>query len=100
MPETVLVADHGVAAVQVLHDCQAESIKAVSVHTAADADAPHAVMADESVLLGPELSSYDDVVALVEAARQAGADAVHPAGRELPGLEQAVRDAGLDWLGP
>ena len=98
VPETVLVADRGAAAVRVVTALQDRGIKAVSVHTDADADAQHATAADESVLLGPTLSSYGDVVKLVEAAQQAGADAVHPGGATVPGLQEAVADAGLEWL--
>jgi biotin carboxylase len=95
----VLVVDRGVAAVRVLQALQRRSIKAVSVHTAADATALHATLADESVLLGATLASYADPVKLVEAARQAGAEAVHPVTVSLPGLQDAVTKAGLTWLG-
>jgi acetyl/propionyl-CoA carboxylase alpha subunit len=99
VPETVLVADSGVAAVRTLRGLQQLGIKAISVHTSEDAGALHASTADESVLLGDALASYRDPVKLVEAARQAGADAVHPAHANVPGLEAAVVDAGLEWLG-
>ena len=82
-----------------LRGLQRLGVKAISVHTGADADALHVSVADESVLLGDELSSYRDVRKVVEAALQAGADGVHPAHATLPGLEQAVTDAGLAWLG-
>lgn len=99
VPDCVLVADRGVAAVRVLRALQARGIKAVSLHTGADATALHATAADESVLLGPTPASYGDLVKLVEAARQAGAQAVHPVTARVAGFEQAVEDAGLQWLG-
>jgi acetyl/propionyl-CoA carboxylase alpha subunit len=99
VPDCVLVVDRGVAAVRVLRALQALGIKAVSVHTGADATALHATLADESVLIGPTTASYGDVVKLVEAAKQAGAQAVHPVTVTLAGLEQAVRTAHLEWLG-
>jgi acetyl/propionyl-CoA carboxylase alpha subunit len=99
VPETVLVADRGVAAVRTLQGLQRLGIKAISVHTSEDAGALHASIADESVLLGDSLASYRDPVKLVEAARQASAQAVHPAHADVPGLEAAVVDAGLEWLG-
>jgi acetyl/propionyl-CoA carboxylase alpha subunit len=74
-------------------------VKAISVHTDEDARALHATVADESVLLGPTLSSYRDARKLVEAALQTGAQAVHPCHAAIPGLEQAVTAAGLEWLG-
>ncbi len=99
MPDTVLVVDRGVAAVRVLRALQSRGIKAVSVHTGADATALHATLADETVLLGPTTASYGDIVKLVEAARQAGAHAVHPVTVELAELGPAVLAAGLEWLG-
>lgn len=99
MPDTVLVADRGVAAVRVLRSLQRLGVKAISVHTSADATALHATLADETVLLGSTPSAYDDPVKLVEAARQAAAEAVHPVTAEVPGLEDAVLEAGLLWLG-
>jgi acetyl/propionyl-CoA carboxylase alpha subunit len=98
-PSTVLVVDRGVAAVRVLSALQSRGVKAVSVHTTADATALHRTLADESVLLGRTAAAYDDVVRLVEAARQAGAEAVHPVTVSLPGLQEAVTQAGLQWLG-
>jgi acetyl/propionyl-CoA carboxylase alpha subunit len=100
--DIVLVADRGASAVHVIRECERLGIKAVSVHSDADAGAPHAVEADESVLLGEE-SSYVDHVKLVEAARQTGAQAVHPGAgplAESAAFAQAVRDAGLTWVGP
>ncbi|MCW2600600.1 MAG: acetyl/propionyl-CoA carboxylase subuit alpha [Frankiales bacterium] len=99
VPDTVLVIDRGVAAVRVLRALQGRGIKAVSVHTDLDATALHTTLADESVLLGPTTASYGDVLKLVEAARQAGAQAVHPVTVELAGLEDAVLAAQLEWLG-
>jgi acetyl/propionyl-CoA carboxylase alpha subunit len=99
VPDTVLIADAGVAAVRTIRGLHRLGLKAVSVHTEADASALHATLADESVLLGPDLTSYRDPRKLVEAARQVHADAVHPVHANVPGLEQAVREAGLDWLG-
>jgi acetyl/propionyl-CoA carboxylase alpha subunit len=97
--DTVLVADRGVPAARVVAALQARGVKAVSVHTDADATAVHATRADESVLLGPTTASYVDVRKLVEAARQSGAGAVHPGSAAVPGLEEAVGEAGLTWLG-
>jgi acetyl/propionyl-CoA carboxylase alpha subunit len=99
VPDSVLVADRGVSAVRLLQGLQRLGIKAISVHTDEDSSALHAATADESVLLGPTVSSYRDPRKLVEAARQAGAEAVHPGHSAVPGLEDAVTDAGLEWLG-
>lgn len=95
----MLVAGSGVATVRVLRELQARDIKAVSLHCEADASALHATTADESVLLGTDTAAYGDPVKVVEAARQVGAQAVHPAGSQVEGLEDAVAAAGLQWLG-
>ena len=105
MFETVLVANRGEIACRVVRTCQRLGIKAVTVHSEADAKARHAVEADESLLLGPApaAQSYLDAARLVEAARQSGAQAVHPGYgflAEDPGFAQAVLDAGLAWIGP
>lgn len=99
MPDSVLVADRGVSAVRLLRGLQRLGIKAISVHTGEDVGALHATIADESVLLGPTISSYRDARKLVEAARQAGAGAIHPGHSGLPGLEAEVQRVGLEWLG-
>lgn len=99
MPDCVLVADRGVAAVRVVRALQRLGVKAVAVHTERDATALHATLADEPVLLGPDLDLYDDPRVLLEAARRSGAQAVHPVTAVVDGLEQAVLDAGLEWLG-
>ncbi len=87
------------AAVRVLRALEQLDIKAVSLHTDADATALHATLADESVLIGPSPASYGDLVKVVEAARQAGAQAVHPVGARIAGLQDAVLAAGMVWLG-
>ncbi|MCU1595944.1 MAG: urea carboxylase [Frankiales bacterium] len=99
MADNVLVVDRGVATVRVLRELQARGIRTVSVHTGADARSLHAQLADESVLLGDLLAAYGDVTKLIEAARQAGVQGVHPATTQLAGLEDGVRGLGLEWLG-
>jgi acetyl/propionyl-CoA carboxylase alpha subunit len=99
--DTVLIADRGDTALLVVRTCQRMGIKAVSVHADADAKDPHATEADESVLLG-DLASYADEGAVLEAARQTGAQAVHPGAGPLgysDSFAQAVEDAGLVWIG-
>ena len=98
----MLVAGRGEIALSVVRLCQALGIKAVSVHATDDARAPHATEADESVLLGTA-EAYDDEVAVVEAAQQARAQAVHPGSGALAAsatFPDAVRAAGLAWIHP
>ena len=102
MFDTVLVADRGEIARRVVRTCQRLGIKAVTVHSEVDARAPHVTEADESVLLGPA-DAYLDQVRIVEAARQAGAQAVHPGYgflAESPIFADAVSEAGMTWVGP
>ncbi len=105
MFDTVLVANRGEIARRVIRTCQAMGIKAVAVHSEADAKALHVLDADESVLLGaaPPAESYLDHLKVLEAAKQSGAQAIHPGYgflAESAVFAQKVVDAGLTWIGP
>ena len=104
MFETVLVAARGPLARRVVRTCQRLGVRAVTVHSEADAASRHVTEADDSVLLGPAPpeQSYLDRRRVLEAARQCGASAVHPGGGALASdaaLARAVLDAGLTWVG-
>ena len=80
-------------------------IKTVAVYSEADADLPFAAEADEAVLLGPPppAASYLNIEAIITAARQTGAAAVHPGYgflAENAGFARRVEEAGLIWVGP
>src|ERR1700733_11031495 len=76
----VLVANRGEIALRVMRTCRAMGIATVAVHSDADADAPFVRFADEAIRIGqpPARESYLVIPALLDAARQTGADAIHP----------------------
>ena len=96
---TLLVANRGEIALRVLRTCAELGIRTVAIHTEADRDAPHVRGADDGV----QVTSYLDVDAVVAAARQAGADAVHPGYgflSERAAFARALEKAGITLVGP
>ncbi len=101
----ILIANRGEIAVRVLAACRKLGIAAVTVHSEADARAPHALQADESVLVGPPPvpQSYLNVDKLLEVAAQTGCDAVHPGYgllSENAAFARRCAEAGLVFVGP
>src|SRR5947209_3395579 len=95
----VLVANRGEIALRVFRACRAEGLETVAVAAPDDRGALHAESADAVV----EVTSYLDPAEHVRAAREAGADAVHPGYgflSESAEFAEAVIEAGLTWVGP
>ncbi|MEH0819978.1 MULTISPECIES: acetyl-CoA carboxylase biotin carboxylase subunit [unclassified Micromonospora] len=105
MFEKVLIANRGEIALRVLRACRELGVRTAVVYSTADADSAAVRLADEAVLIGPALSrrSYLNAAAIVEAARQVGAQAVHPGYgflSEDADFAEICADNGLVFIGP
>lgn len=101
----ILVANRGEIACRVIRAAKKLGLEAVAVYSDADAEAMHVEMADASVHIGPPAAteSYLRQDAILAAAQETGADAIHPGYgfmAENADFARAVMDAGLIWVGP
>ncbi|MBO1923816.1 MULTISPECIES: acetyl-CoA carboxylase biotin carboxylase subunit [Thiomicrorhabdus] len=105
MIEKILIANRGEIALRVLRACKELGIKTVAVHSKADADLKHVLLADESVCIGPAPSSesYLNVPALIAAAEVTDAEAIHPGYgflSENADFAERVEESGFTFIGP
>ena len=105
MIQSLLIANRGEIACRIIRTARAMGIRTVAVYSDADATALHVRSADEAVHIGPSPAreSYLMGDRIIAAARQTGAQAIHPGYgflSENAEFAQAVIDAGLIWVGP
>jgi acetyl-CoA/propionyl-CoA carboxylase, biotin carboxylase, biotin carboxyl carrier protein len=102
---SVLVANRGEIAVRVIRTLKALGIRSIAVYSDADAGAPHTLLADEAIRIGPgpAAESYLSIERVLEAAQGAGAEAIHPGYgflSENPAFARACARARIVFVGP
>jgi acetyl-CoA/propionyl-CoA carboxylase biotin carboxyl carrier protein len=105
MFDSVLVANRGEIAVRIIQACRELGVDAVAVYSDTDESAKHVRLADEAYHIGPSVAreSYLNQEAIIDAAREAGVDAIHPGYgflAENTGFAANVEDSDFKWIGP
>ncbi|MCT2559859.1 acetyl/propionyl/methylcrotonyl-CoA carboxylase subunit alpha [Tsuneonella sp. YG55] len=105
MIRKLLIANRGEIACRIMRTARELGITTVAVHSDADAKALHVRQADEAVHIGPSPATESYLVGekIIAAAKQTGAEAIHPGYgflSENAAFARAVIDAGLIWVGP
>ncbi|MFP5395947.1 MAG: acetyl/propionyl/methylcrotonyl-CoA carboxylase subunit alpha [Alphaproteobacteria bacterium] len=105
MIQSLLIANRGEIACRIIRTARQMGIRTVAVYSDADADALHVRLADQAVHIGPSPARESYLVGerIISAAKETGAEAIHPGYgflSENAAFAQAVIDAGLVWVGP
>ncbi len=105
MFQKVLIANRGEIAIRVARTLKEMGIGSVAVYSEIDREAPHVREADEAFLIGPAVpaESYLNIAKIIETAKEAGAEGIHPGYgflAENAEMARACAEAGITWIGP
>ncbi|MBA3010325.1 MAG: acetyl-CoA carboxylase biotin carboxylase subunit [Proteobacteria bacterium] len=105
MFKRILIANRGEIALRIIRACREMGIKTIAVFSDADKDSLHVKFADHAVNIGPALSrkSYLNMACIIGAAKETGADAIHPGYgflSENAEFAKACFDGGITFIGP
>jgi len=105
MLEKIVIANRGEIALRIQRACRELGVKNVAVHSTADANQKHVLLADETVCIGPPSStaSYLNMPSIISAAEVTAAVAIHPGYgflAENADFAERVRDSGFIFIGP
>ena len=105
MLDKIVIANRGEIALRILRACRELGIKTVAVHSTADANLKHVLLADESVCIGPPQSaqSYLNMPAIISAAEVTDSVGIHPGYgflSENADFAERVEKSGFTWIGP
>jgi len=103
--QKVLIANRGEIAIRVARTLKEMGIGSIAVYSEIDRDAPHVREADEAFLIGPAVpaESYLNIPKIIETAKEAGAEAIHPGYgflAENADMARACDEAEITWIGP
>src|SRR6185437_11651178 len=101
----VLIANRGAIACRIIRTLKSMGIASVAVYSEADRHAMHVLQADEAIAIGPSpaAESYLKFDKILDAAKQTGAEAIHPGYgflSENPDFAEACEQAGIAFIGP
>jgi acetyl-CoA/propionyl-CoA carboxylase biotin carboxyl carrier protein len=101
----VLIANRGEIAIRIARTLKEMGIGSIAVYSEIDRDAPHVREADEAFLIGPAVpaESYLNIPKIIETAKEAGAEGIHPGYgflAENADMARACDEAGITWIGP
>ena len=103
MISSVLIANRGEIARRIIRTARELGVATIAVYSEADANAPFVLEADAAILIGPAPAKDSYPKKILAAAKQMGAEAIHPGYgflSENADFAQSVLDEGLVWIGP